>query len=62
MFYLYKLPEMTSTRNLPMFQANSSSGSRDPAQMVKLFAKFWDEVSWMFLVLKKKIMIFNDTF
>lgn len=48
---------MKSTRNVPMLQADSSSSASDPAQMVKLFAKLWDQVPWMFLVLKKKMMI-----
>lgn len=56
--YFYDdVPEVKSARNLPMLQANSSSSPSDPAQMVKLFAKLWDQVSWMFLVLKKKTMI-----
>lgn len=58
--YLHgELPEVKSASNLPMLQANSSSSPSDPAQMVKLFAKFWDQVSWMFFVLKKKIIIFQ---
>lgn len=59
MGYLYgQFPEVKPAPNLPMFQANSSSSPSDPTQMVKLFAKLWDQVSWMFLVLKKKTMIF----
>lgn len=54
----WRTPELQSTRNSPMLQANSSSGAGDPAQMVKLFAKFWDQESGVFLVLKQKIMTF----
>lgn len=59
MVYFYEeFPEMKPAENLPMLQANSSSSPSDPAQMVKLFAQLWDQVSWVFLVLKKRNMIF----
>jgi hypothetical protein len=40
-----------------MLQADSPSSAGDPAQMVKLFAKFWDQESGVLLVLKEKMMI-----
>lgn len=54
-----EFPEMKSAENLPMLQANPSSSPSDPAQMVKLFAKLWDQVSWVFLVLQKRKMMFK---
>lgn len=55
----WRTPELNSTGHLPMLQANSSSGASDPAQMIKLFAKFWDQESGVFLVLKQKRMTFK---